>query len=227
MQINLGTSLSSLRQPIVAGDPLPTQWSDFVAPTVLPPSYVLVDQDDGSDPHDYTAEGSENVRFADDGLEVSTSTSEQNTLVYPVLAGWSEAKGTSALPSSSQVNGFTTADVSNSSDIGFSVGQSYGEITASNTFDASGVEYLRFRAKYSGTAPANVFYEIQYNQRSSSITDDTITSQLTTSYQDFAIPFTLSPSLIDSQGGFFFRIRYFLAFGGTTNLHVDRIVLSK
>lgn len=223
MQINLGTSLSGLRQVIAAGDSLPTQWSDFTNGfTVLPPSYVLVDADNGGDPHDYTAEGSENVITADDSLEVSTTTSVQAFDHYPILAGWSEANGADALPNGP--NDFSRLDVSNRDDIGFSVGQTYGEISASNSFNV-GSDKIIIRAKYSGDAPLNVRYFIHYNQTVADITDANLT--LTTSYQDFEIPLTLSSGTVDSQTGFFIRIRMITNSGDTTTLHVDKLVYSE
>ena len=220
MLINIGTILTGLRQPIIVAD-TSTQWGDFPSNvSELPPSYVLVDSETDSYPHNYTGESNENVLTAGDGNEVSATTTGVRTDQYVVLAGWCESDiAGNGLPSNSAPNDFLQSDVNNSGSFGDYV-TAYGEIETGNTPTIAN-DSIVIRMKYSGTAPVNVVAQYALNDHSSSINTN---FSITSSFADYTITgVSLSESLIDARGGFY--IRFNVLTTGTTNLHIDKIAL--
>jgi hypothetical protein len=203
------------------GDSAPTQWGDFPSNvSELPPSYVLVDSETDSYPHDYTGESNENVLTEDDGNEVSGTTTGVRTDHYVILAGWCESNLSSpALPVSSGSDDFLQSDVNNTSDF-INYVTAYGEITPSNTPTIAN-DSIVIRMKYSGTAPVNLGTRVALNDHTSN-TDTNFT--ITTSFADYTITgVSFSSSLIDARGGFYIRFRILTT--GTTTLHIDKIAL--
>lgn len=219
MQINLGTSLSGLRQ-VIAGDSVPTQWSDFPANfNELPPSYALVDQETDAYPNDYTGESNANVLTADDGNEVSATQSTVTTTTYSLLFGWAESNNASnGLPASTASENFLSSNVNNSSSFATYCSE-YGEVDGSNSPTISN-DKIVIRMKYSGTAPFGVDCEFGYFNHTSQNT--TRFTTLTTSFQDFEIPsISINNSTLDTTGGFYMRLNI-LTFA-TSTIHVDKI----
>tara|TARA_E500000318_G_scaffold83828_1_gene79520 strand:- start:142 stop:819 length:678 start_codon:yes stop_codon:yes gene_type:complete len=220
MQINLGTSLSGLRQ-VIAGDSVPTQWSDFPANfNELPPSYALVDQETDSYPNDYTGESNANVLTADDGNEVSATLSVPVTNTYSFVFGWAESNNPSdGLPASSSSENFLQSNVNNFNSGFTTYCSEYGEVTGSNSPTISN-DKIVIRMKYSGDGVFGVDCEFGYFNH---------TSQSTTRFQavynyfsDFEIPsISINNSTLDVVGGFYMRLNI-LTFG-TTTIHVDKI----
>jgi hypothetical protein len=221
MQINLGTSLSGLRQ-VIAGDSVPTQWSDFPANfNELPPSYVLVDQETDAYPNDYTGESNANVLTADDGNEVSATLGVFSLDDYSLLFGWAESNTGTGYPVTSGSEKFNSNDINNYNDsVNFST--AYGEVTSSNSPTISN-DKIVIRMKYSGDAPFGVDCQFGYfNHSGQSTTRFAVATNVTTSFQDFEIPaVTINNSTLDTRGGFYIRM-VILTFN-TTTIHVDKI----
>ena len=222
MQIDLGTSLSGLRQAIVAGDSVPTQWGDFPANSnELPPSYVLVDQETDEYFNDYTAESNANVLTADDGNEVSATITEVDFNTNWILAAWVEGTGSANYPTTENGNYFNQSNINNSSFIFDSANFTpYGEITSSNTPTISN-DSIVIRMKHSGDAPFQVNAETGYLNH---ISQSTQTFNTTESFADYTISsFSRDSSTLDSRRGFY--LRFNVVTTGTTTLHIDKIAV--
>ena len=219
MQINLGTSLSGLRQPIVADTG--TQWGDFPSNvSELPPSYVLVDQESDAYPNDYTGESNANVLTADDGNEVSATLAVIDSNTEIILAGWCESNlAGSGLPATNAGEYFSQSHVNNSGSFGDYV-TAYGEIETGNTPTISN-DTISIRMKYSGAAPLTTNVEYGFFNHTGQVSNQ---FSLTTSFADYSITgVTLSSATLDSTGGFYVRFNFVTT--GTTNLHIDKIAL--
>ena len=226
MTFDMTGSMTGDMIPSTATEALfPTQWSDFATNfTELPPSYVLVDQEQDAYPNDYLAQTNANVLTADDGNEVSATIGQFNSNTYWILAGWGELPN--SLPDTNAQKYFVQSHVSNVSDMS-NISQAYGLIGVGNNEPVTnnGVVTILVRMKYSGTAPFNVNVNhgfLRWNDVRNTIINPT------TSFADYTIPsrpfYTSSPSAsLNRDGGFF--VRFNVQLFGFSTLHIDKIAL--
>ena len=223
MQISLGMSLSGALGRKRSKE-FAQFWRDYPdVSSVLPPSYVLVDQETDLYPNDYTGESNANVLRADDGNEVSATASVPTVDTYWILAGWCESNlAFQGLPASSGGHYFLQSHVNNQVDFTNYV-TNYGEITSSNTPTISSGSKIVIRMKYSGDAPVFILTQTGYFNHTQQSSEN---FSITSSFADYEIdPFSRTSSTIDFTKGFYLRLN--IATMGTTTLHIDRIAVIK